>query len=48
LIDADGGVVVTGLSKSEAEDLLDWLEVHGCRQVRLSHADDSGFVVRYS
>jgi hypothetical protein len=34
---ADGRrVLVTGLTKVEAEDLLDWLENHGCRDATLA------------
>jgi hypothetical protein len=39
---------VTGLSKSEAEDLLDWLEVNGYREYHLSYGDSRGFTVSFS
>ena len=39
---------VTGLSKSQAEDLLDWLEASGYRGYRLSYAADQGFTVSHS
>jgi hypothetical protein len=39
---------VTGLTKSQAEDLLDWLEANGYRDYRLSYTADEGFTVSYS
>jgi PilZ domain len=36
-----------GLTKKEAEALLDWLEDHGCAGAEVS-ADETGFVVWYS
>jgi hypothetical protein len=35
-----------GLTKVQAEQLLDWLEANGCRQHQLS-LDEHGFVIRY-
>jgi hypothetical protein len=36
-----------GLTKNEAEDLLDWLEAAGCRRYELAGVDGSGFTVRW-
>jgi hypothetical protein len=36
-----------GLTKAEAEDLLDWLEANGYRRFELDFADGEGFVVRW-
>jgi hypothetical protein len=44
---AVGTVTVSGLNKTEAEELLDWLEVNGHRDCELSHQADTGFVIRY-
>src|SRR6266849_4269835 len=33
----------SGLTKTEAEDLLDWLEVHGRRQMQLCYVTGEGF-----
>lgn len=38
---------VTGLSKSQAEDLLDWLEANGYRDYHLSYVGGEGFTVTY-
>ena len=35
----------TGLTKTEAEDLMDWLEAHGYRQLQLSYTSGQGFAV---
>jgi hypothetical protein len=43
----DTFVVRSGLTKSEAEDLLDWLEVRGCTERELSYHPAQGFVVRF-
>jgi hypothetical protein len=37
---------ISGLTKTEAEDLLDWLEAHGDDRWELSAVSGSGFVVR--
>jgi hypothetical protein len=37
----------TGLSKSEAEYLLDWLEANGHGPVELSFTDSEGFTISY-
>jgi len=37
---------ISGLSKTEAEDLLDWLEAHGNNQWEVAAVGGSGFVVR--
>lgn len=39
---------VTGLSKSQAEDLLDWLEANAYRDYHLAYAAGQGFTVSYS
>jgi hypothetical protein len=36
---------VTGLSKSQAEDLLDWLEANGYRDYHISYGAGRGFTV---
>jgi CheY-like chemotaxis protein len=37
--------VVSGLSKQQAEDLLDWLENHGCTELSVT-IEEGGFAVR--
>jgi CheY-like chemotaxis protein len=37
---------VTGLSLTQAQNLLDWLENHGCTGVELCHQQAEGFAVR--
>jgi DNA-binding response OmpR family regulator len=37
----------TGLSKTEAEDLLDWLENHGYSGREVDYQEGKGFVVRW-
>lgn len=39
---------VRGLTKSEAEDLLDWLEAHEVSRREVAYTDADGFVVTYS
>lgn len=39
---------VRGLTKSEAEDLLDWLEAHEVSRREVAYAGEEGFVVSYS
>jgi len=39
---------VTGLTKSQAEDLLDWLEANGYRDRHVSYLPGKGFSVSYS
>lgn len=39
------GFCVSGLKKYEAEELLDWLEAHGFRDLELTY-ESSGFCVR--
>ena len=39
---------VTGLTKSEAEDLLDWLQANGYREYQLSYSASRGFTVSFS
>ncbi len=43
----NGPCRVTGLSKHEAEDLLDWLEATGHAGRELSYAEGSGFTVSW-
>lgn len=38
---------VTGLSKTEAEEWLDWLEAQGYRNCELSFVESAGFTVRH-
>lgn len=45
--DAEGWQCSEGLSKTEAESLLDWLEAHGYGQREVSCAEDRGFTVRW-
>ena len=35
-----------GLTKTQAEDLLDWLEAHGIRDRQISYRPGKGFFVR--
>ncbi|HEV3260166.1 MAG TPA: hypothetical protein VG013_25140 [Gemmataceae bacterium] len=37
----------SGLTKTEAEELLDWLEANGHRDMRLSYQAGNGFTVEY-
>jgi hypothetical protein len=37
----------TGLSKTEADDLLDWLEASGCRHFEISSNSGQCFAVRW-
>jgi hypothetical protein len=39
--------VRSGLTKTEAEELLDWLEANGHRDMRLSYQAGNGFTVEY-
>ena len=41
-------ICVTGLTKAQAEDLLDWLEAHACRNYHLSYVIGKGFTISYS
>ena len=45
---APGRRTVRGLTKSEAEDLLDWLEAHDVRRREVAYADEDGYAVSYS
>ena len=38
---------VSGLTKTEAEELLDWLEGHGCVGAEVSYLAETGFVIRH-
>lgn len=44
--DAEGWEECSGLDKTEAEQLLDWLEASGCRHRQVALNDD-GFAVRW-
>jgi DNA-binding response OmpR family regulator len=37
----------SGLTKEEAEKLLDWLEANGCRHPEVAYKDGEGFLVRW-
>lgn len=37
----------SGLVKTDAEDLLDWLEAHGCRHFEISSLSGDSFAVRW-
>ena len=37
----------SGLTKTEADDLLDWLESNGCRRFELLASGDREFAVRW-
>jgi hypothetical protein len=39
---------VSGLTKAEAEELLDWLEANGYLGSQLAYAADGGFTVSYA
>jgi hypothetical protein len=39
---------VSGLTKTQAEELLDWLEATGHQQRQLAFSRDEGFAVFYS
>ncbi len=45
--DQSEGVTVSGLTKVQAEELLDWLEVAGVRDCKVTHVDGEGFSVWY-
>jgi len=38
---------ISGLTKTQAENVLDWLEAHGYRHCEVSYVNEKGFVVRY-
>ncbi|MCI0458287.1 MAG: hypothetical protein L0Z62_15085 [Gemmataceae bacterium] len=40
------GRCFAGLSKNDAELLLDWLQAHGCSDCELSYEPKTGFTVR--
>lgn len=42
-----GTAEVRGLTKQEAEDLLDWLEANGYQHRELNYVTGKGFAVRY-
>ncbi len=37
----------SGLVKTDAEDLLDWLEAHGCQHFEISSLSGDSFAVRW-
>ena len=37
----------SGLVKTDAEDLLDWLEAHGCRHFEISSLSGDSFAVQW-
>jgi hypothetical protein len=41
-------VRVSGLTKSQAEDLFDWLEANDYREYQLSYTAGKGFTVAFS
>jgi hypothetical protein len=43
-----GSACVSGLTKIEAEDLIDWLEATGRHQWKLAFVDGEGFSVTFS
>jgi hypothetical protein len=47
LTDSEGWNRCERLNKSEAEELLDWLEANGYTQRELTYADGVGFSVRW-
>ncbi len=44
---AMGVLSVSGLTKSEAEQLLDWLEANGHQRAELTCPDERSFTVRW-
>ncbi len=42
-----GEVCRSGLTKADAERLLDWLEANGCRQREVNYEEGKGFIVRW-
>jgi hypothetical protein len=40
-------VCITALDKTQAEEVLDWLENNGCKGVKLSYVAGRGFTVSY-
>jgi hypothetical protein len=47
LVDLAEETCVGGLTKTQAEELLDWLEAHGCPHAILARDGGTGFAVRY-
>jgi hypothetical protein len=45
--DAEGWDCCPCLDKTQAERLLDWLEVHGYSQREVSYVEKQGFTVRW-
>jgi hypothetical protein len=46
-MDAQGWDCCMGLDKTQAEMLLDWLEVHGYVRREIVYVEDKGFTVRW-
>ena len=46
-VDAPGRQAVTGLSKAQAEALLDWLEGHRCGNLEATWEEGEGITVRF-
>jgi hypothetical protein len=44
---ATGERSLSGLTKSEAEELLDWLEITGCQNRTVCQDAEAGFAVRW-
>jgi hypothetical protein len=46
-VDDQGWAWTTGLTRTEAEELLDWLEANGYGERELSFQPEQGFQVRW-
>jgi hypothetical protein len=46
-VDENGWVRVFGLTKTEAEELLDWLEANGYPDRELCPQSEAGYMVRW-
>jgi hypothetical protein len=46
-VDEQGWAWTTGLTRTEAEELLDWLEANGYRERELSFQPEQSFQVRW-
>jgi hypothetical protein len=40
-------LTVSGLTKTQAEEFLDWLEAHGCRHYELCRPTPQGYTIHY-
>jgi hypothetical protein len=45
--EAEGWFSVRGLTRTEAERLLDWLEVRSCQEREMTLDSETGFTVRW-